>query len=118
MVAGGRYEYRLGVMENGRETYFGATSAIVPAGVELAVRAISPQFAAGQLALWCSVPGPGRARLEVVDVAGRKVAERELDWTAAGAMQVSISPAPASGLYFARLSHAGRSVRTRVSVVR
>jgi len=117
VAAGMRYEYRLGVLEDGRETYLGAASAIVPSGIELSVRAISPASAAGRLALWCSVPAPGPARLEVLDVAGRKVAERELEWTAAGAMQVSIAPAPASGLYFARLTQAGRSVRTSVSVI-
>ena len=81
------------------------------------MRAISPELAAGRLALWCSVPAPGPARLEVLDVAGRRIVERELDWAAAGAMHVSIAPAPASGLYFARLSQAGRSVRTRFSVI-
>jgi galactose oxidase-like protein len=117
VAAGVRYEYRLGVLENGRETYLGATSAIVPSGIELSVHAISSRFAAGRLALWCSVPAPGPARLEVIDVAGRRIAQRELEWPAAGAMEVSIAPAPASGLYFARLSQAGRSVRTRVSVI-
>jgi galactose oxidase-like protein len=117
VLAGVRYEYRIGVVENGRESYLGATSAIVPSGFELGVRAVSPEFAAGRLTLWCSVPAAGPARLEVLDVAGRKVATRDLDWSAPGAMQVSVTPALPSGLYLARFSQGGRSVLTRVSVI-
>ena len=117
VVAGASYQYRLGVVENGRETFFGATSAIVPAGFELMVRAISPAVAAGRIGLWCAAPAPGPARLEILDLAGRRVAVRDLDWSSAGAMQVDIAPAPPSGLYFARLSQGGHAAHARVSVI-
>jgi hypothetical protein len=117
VTAGARYEYRLGVIEDGRESFLGTTSAFVPSGIELAVRAISPAFAAGRLAVWCAAPAAGPARLEILDLAGRRVAARDLDWSAAGAMQVEIAPAPPSGLYFARLRQGGRSAHARVSVV-
>ena len=117
VVAGMRYEYRLGVLESGREIYLGATSAIVPSGIELGVSAISPAIAAGRLALWCSAPSPGPVRLELVDLAGRRIAIRELDWASAGARQVDIAPAPPSGIYVARLSQGGHSAGARVSVI-
>jgi hypothetical protein len=118
VLAGARYEYRLGMLEDGQEVFMGAASVKVPAGVDLSVRAISPAAAAGRLALWCSAPAPGRARLEVLDLAGRRIAARDLDWAAAGGMEVVIDITPRAGLYFARLSQGGRSARAKVSVIR
>ena len=65
-------------------------------------------------------PMPGGGRLEVVDVAGRRVLARSLDGFAAGnhLLRLDTDARLAPGIYLLRLSHGGRAVTSRVCVIR
>ena len=54
------------------------------AGTRLAIRAVSPNPSRGSARIEWFAPTPGRARLELVDVAGRRVVARELGDVARG----------------------------------
>jgi hypothetical protein len=66
-----------------------------------------------------SLPSSSPARLELLDVAGRRVALREVGSLGAGAHQVRLgSDAPPSGVYFLRLIQGGSLASHRVAIVR
>ena len=95
--------------------------ALAPPAVALAVRAI-PNPTAGRAELRFSLPSPGPARLDLLDVQGR-VVRTLLDrpWLAAGPHAVALdvrsgSPIPA-GVYFCRLDAGDASARGRIVVV-
>jgi hypothetical protein len=86
-----------------------------PRGLRLAV---TPNPARGRVRLTGSVPAAGLYRLEVLDISGRVVHSEMLEsgagdfvrtWDAGGARGIRPSP----GIYFVRLSRAGRQVVTR-----
>jgi hypothetical protein len=65
-----------------------------------------------------SLPGPTPARLEMFDVAGRRVDSRDLTGLTRGTHAVGIPAQLANGVYWARL-HQGTSMKTaRVVVLR
>lgn len=91
----------------------------VPARVlaQLELYRTVPNPARGQLSVLFSLPGSGAASLELLDLAGRRMAGRELGVLAAGRQVVSLTREAESlqaGMYFVRLSHAGKSVVGRV----
>jgi hypothetical protein len=65
-----------------------------------------------------TLPNPGPARLEVLDVAGRKVLERELRGMSAGPHVVDLGEdgALAPGIYAVRV-HAGGEVLSKMVVL-
>lgn len=66
-----------------------------------------------------TLPHPGRARLDVFDLAGRRVARLLDDDLAAGAHRVTWRPAAtASGVYVARLAWADGTTTIRLALVR
>src|SRR5262249_3398652 len=75
---GTRYGYRLTVRDQGRDVTAGETWVDVPATLALALRGAVPNPAVGALWIGFTLPDAGAARLEVTDVAGRRVATREV----------------------------------------
>jgi hypothetical protein len=83
----------------------------------LALRVIS-NGRRGSIALEIALPAPGDARLEMFDVAGRRVDTRDLSGLTRGIHPVGIPAQLANGVYWARL-HQGTSMKTaRVVVLR
>src|SRR5204863_1165967 len=69
-VSAGAYDYRLGVLEGGVETFHGETSVTVPAAaLELALSGPRPNPAGGDLTVEFSLPDGAPARLELLDIA-------------------------------------------------
>jgi hypothetical protein len=74
----------------------------------------------GALTVRFSLPSTEPAQLELIDIAGRRVRAMDLDGIGTGERTVRFEmdrDAPA-GLYWLRLTQAGRSASTRVVVVR
>ncbi len=67
-----------------------------------------------------TLPSAGRGRLEVLDVAGRRVYRRDLSDLGAGRHTVAIEPAQPlrAGVYLIRLTHEGRMLHVRGVVTR
>ena len=82
----------------------------------LAIEAIQPNPAQGSFSIRLTLARAGQARLEVFDVAGRVVVERELLARGAERQVVDVGDGPAlpPGVYFVRLSQGSRSVASRL----
>jgi hypothetical protein len=116
VMPGTRYGYRLRVVEGGLVSYHGSVEVDVPA-VAFAILATRPT--ARGLALRFSVSAPTRAAIDVVDVAGRIIAQSESEVGSAGAHEREVAlAAPATrGMCFIRLrTTQGELVRKWVAV--
>ena len=62
---------------------------------------------------------PGETRLEILDLAGRRIAARELGWIAAGPQRVTLPALGGlrSGIYFVRITRADRVSVARLVVL-
>jgi hypothetical protein len=115
---GARYDYRLGILESGVESYYGEARVDVP-GATLALSSITPNPAARDLWVSFALPSAAPATLRLIDVAGREVRSREVG-AVAGPQRVNLAeggPLP-MGIYAVKLTQGSRSVSARVSVVR
>ncbi len=111
--AGRSYEYEVGVMNAGREMRLGRVWLDVPVGRSLSVRAAANR--AGQMRLAIVLPTTEAASLELVDVTGRRVAERELRAQSPGEQEVSFETGSLKpGVYWARVSQAGKLAAAKV----
>jgi hypothetical protein len=86
---------------------------------ELALEGARPNPAVGGLRVHFTLASGERAVLELMDVAGRRVARREVGSLGPGRHSVVLAPAHArQGLYFVRLSQGGRALTARAVLVR
>jgi hypothetical protein len=90
-------------------------------GAAFAIRTVSPNPARNQLSVSFALPHAAPARLELIDVNGRRAASRDVGALGAGRHTVSfdreIQGLPA-GVYAVKLVQNGRSVTGKVSLVR
>ncbi len=117
-VAGRSYEYAIGITQNGVERMLGNVWVDVPVTAEFALRAAQGAQGNGTLRFVVKVPSSAPARLELVDITGRRLATQELGSLNAGEHTVQINSAARSGVYWGRLSQAGKMVTAKVAVVR
>jgi len=118
VVAGTSYRYRLAVRENGATRYLGEVALRVPDGSRLALAGFVPNPAVGALRLSYTLATAERARIEVLDAAGRRVADRDLE-SMPGEHVVSFEGAALSpGVYVLRLTQGSRTVTARAAIVR
>jgi hypothetical protein len=119
VVAGRSYDYRIGVVMNGAERLFGEWRIDVPSGFELKVRGIRPQPGGPRVFLAFSIPKSDPVRLEMLDVAGRRVLSRDLGALDAGNQLVPLGDLGlSSGVYIARIVQDGKSATAKVIVAR
>ena len=83
--------------------------------MEFALRPENP--GQGRLSVRFSLPVAGAATLDVFDVSGRRTAAREVGASGPGWHALSLGDA-APGLYVVRLRQQGRSLTSRVAVIR
>ncbi len=117
---GGSYEYRLGLMQEGGEAFAGNARVTMPGAPGLSLAGARPNPAAGELALDFTLPDAAPATLELLDLAGRVLEARAVGDLGAGRHVVRMGAAatPRPGLYYIRLTRAGRSISARAAVLR
>ena len=120
VIPGERYGYRLGVVDGGQERFLGETWLEVPEGAAFAIDGIRPNPTNGGAYITFSLPNDSPASLQLIDVAGRAVRDIDVGALGAGSHTVNVGGdgrLPA-GVYVVRLTQAGQSITSRLSVVR
>jgi hypothetical protein len=116
---GQRYGYRLAWFDGTTSRTSEATWLTVPSGLALAIESPRPNPASGAVSFAFSLPREGGARLEVIDLSGRRVISRDL---ALGAgrhlVRCEEAAALAPGVYTVRLAQGADSRLSRLCVVR
>lgn len=113
---GATYEYRLALADG---TYGGLARVEVPRAYTLTLEGARPNPARVVLQVAFTLPDAGAAQLALYDLAGRRLAAREVGGLGAGRHLARLTDAPlAPGLYWAVLAHGGRTLRARVAVTR
>jgi hypothetical protein len=121
VTAGARYGYRLVLTREGTTLYAGEVWVDVPQRVELALEGMRPNPSAGGDGLVrFSLTGSGPARLELLDVSGRRIARRELDSFGPGRHEIRFEPLVrlAAGVYLLRLVEGTETRTARATVMR
>ena len=118
IVAGGRYEYRLGIEGPGGEVFAGEASIEVPGESTLELGDIV--LASDELRIALSLARAAPATVEVFDLGGRRRIERRLEGLRAGTQRVHVFGGQRleSGVYFATLRQEARRVARRFVVTR
>jgi len=119
VTPGTRYAYRLAYSEDGADRFTQETWVSVPR-LELALRGFQPNPSVGtpQVAFVLAEASP--ATVEVYDVAGRRVASREVGGLGPGRHAVALDAGDrlAAGVYAIRLVQGGRVLTARGVVTR
>jgi hypothetical protein len=119
VTAGTRYAYRLSYDDAGTPRTSAEAWVEVPVLAQLALAGLRPNPATGaNLQVAFTLPNSAPARLELLDIAGRRIAEREVGSLGAGS---HVEPLGAggrvpAGLYWLRLTQGGRALVTRAVV--
>ena len=119
-VPDGEYDYRLLVPEGTQSTPMGLAHVSVRTPRVLALSRGEWDATAGAFRMTFSLPGGGPARVQIVDLAGRQIAQGTSSNSGAGShtMLLGAESRITSGIYWARLTQAGSSVARRIAVVR
>jgi hypothetical protein len=109
-----------GAAVTGGELATGRVALEAPIPARLALRVRGPQPVAGALELELSLRSTAPARLDVMDLAGRSLASRDLAGLGPGTVMLRLDPAVrlAPGLYWLRLTQNGERVNARAVVLR
>jgi hypothetical protein len=113
------YGYRLGISQAGAEVMAGETWVVVPLGAEFALHGARPNPASGPMTIAFSLADDSAAQLDIVDLVGRRMLSREVGSLGAGyhVLQLDRSSLPI-GMYAIRLTQHGRTLHSKVSVIR
>jgi hypothetical protein len=119
VIPGGRYDYRLGTIDENGAVFTQDVWVTVPNNLTLALEGARPNPARSDLTVDFTLPSAQPARLELVNVAGRIVRTLEVGSQGAGRHTVAMGRDASlrSGVYFLRLTQAGTSISTPVVVV-
>jgi hypothetical protein len=118
-LAPGRYGWRLVLATPEGATRAGETWLDVPRTLALALSGARPNPASDRLVVSFVLPARAGARLELLDVAGRRVRSREVGSLGPGAHAVDLgSSGLGPGIYLLRLTQGARSVTTRATLLR
>jgi hypothetical protein len=118
LIPNARYGYRLGFRQGGSELS-GPETWIQAPGLSLALGGAIPNPSrTGVVAIGLVLPADDTASFEVIDLAGRRVASQRLVGAGSHTIEIGRESPLASGVYVVRLSQQGRSVRTKINVLR
>jgi uncharacterized repeat protein (TIGR01451 family) len=89
-------------------------------GLGLRLEGARPNPAKGVIHAWFTLPAEGNAKLELIDVTGRRVAQRDVGALGPGSHTVTMGRdlRLAAGLYWLRLTRAGERRNARVVMIR
>jgi hypothetical protein len=90
----------------------------VPAPRDLTLKPVRPSPSRGGVAAEFGLPHGQAATLELIDIAGRRIAAREVGSLGAGWHRIDLAARLPAGVYVVRLAQAGRALTTKVAVVR
>jgi hypothetical protein len=115
---GRRYGYRLGVGPPGGEQFTREAWIDVP-GTTLALRGAWPNPGRGHLSVALTLPNAGPARLELFDLAGRRLESHAVGALGPGMhiAELGRTTALRPGLYLIRLEQAGRTLTARACLI-
>lgn len=116
---GARYGYKLAVDQCGRDRYFPEIWVEIPA-VELALTSVRPNPAADEFRVGFALRDGSAARLELLDLAGRRVLAREVGGLGRGPHVLDLPGTRTlpAGVYLVRLTQGGESRTTRAALIR
>jgi hypothetical protein len=116
----GRYAYRLGYREQGAELFSAETWVEVPAVLSFALDGLRPNPAVGELAVSFTLPSAAPTTLALLDVSGRRLIAREVGSLGPGRHLLRLGEGArfAPGIYWLRLTQAGRVLTASGVVVR
>ena len=118
VTVGQRYGYRLGLLIDGREVMAGETWVDVPLEAVFALQGMRPNPAmGGPLTVSFSLPNSKPARLELVDVTGRRVFEQQVGGFGPGTHVVPLDARLPAGIYAVRLTQGERTLTTKATIV-
>ena len=117
VLPGRGYDYKLGLQTPTGERMLGFAHVDVPFGGQLAIKRLAGNAAGGALAFAVVLTKDVPATLDLMDAAGRRIARQDLGGLGAGQHTVSLTGAPSSGVYWARVSQAGQSASTHFVLV-
>jgi hypothetical protein len=119
VTRGATYSYRLGVPSSGGEVAAGQTSVTVPMSAEFALQGARPNPTVGRMTIAFSLKDNASATIELVDLGGRRVFSREVGSMGAGFHVVPLDNANLPiGIYAVRLTQHGRTLSSKVTVIR
>jgi hypothetical protein len=118
VAPGGRYAYRISWLEGATPRASSEVWVDVPAAASFALDGARPNPASRGVFVSLSLPDAAPARLELLDVAGRRLAERQVSGAGAHTVDVSAGLALEPGVYLVRLTHGDQSLTARVTVIR
>jgi len=121
VLPGHAYAYRVSVVLGGTPQASGEVWITVPAGLEFALTGVRPNPSSNaDLFVDFSLPLAGPATLELYDLSGRRVQAEDVGGLGVGRHLHRFAPGapPPPGLYFLRLAQGGRSLTSRVTVLR
>jgi hypothetical protein len=118
VTAGQRYGYRLGLVIDGTERTTGETWVDVPLGAVFALKGALPNPASGPLTVSFSLANSLPARLELVDLSGRRVFERQVGELGPGTHVVRLDTNLPAGIYAMRLTQGSRVLTSKATIVR
>jgi hypothetical protein len=126
VAPGAHYGYMVAVSSQQGEVFGGetwvtvaSTTSVKPtAPSALVLEPIAPNPLVGRFAVSFTLPSATPARLELIDLAGRRLVSRDVGAMGLGAHQVELGNASTfpAGLYFVRLTQAGITRTTRVAI--
>jgi len=115
---GARYQYRLGFLADGQETFAGEVWVEVPTNLLLAIDGLQPNPAVKDLLVSFTLPSDAAASLEMIDVAGRRLLARDLRGLPPGRHTLRLDEVrPPAGVYFIRLTQKDRTVTARAAIL-
>ncbi len=132
VTPGARYGYRLAIASGGAAAHAGEVWVAVPDGAAgFALAGARPNPASDALVVWFTLPddgaptgaptegGSGSATLELFDLAGRRLAAREVGSLGAGSHALALGASQlGAGVYVVRLTRAGQVLTARACVLR
>ena len=118
VVAGNRYDYRLGIREGGQERYFGEATIDVPA-LQLRLHGALPNPTRGALRASFTLASSRPTRIELWTVTSRRVAIRSVGGLGAGTHVVDLSRGGelTPGMYFLKLVQDDQEMTKKVVVL-
>ncbi|HEY2953742.1 MAG TPA: T9SS type A sorting domain-containing protein [Candidatus Eisenbacteria bacterium] len=117
---GERYAYRLRYLDEGVERLSSESWVDVPHALELALHGLRPNPAVREVTVSFTLPTAGPATLELLDVAGRRLIERQVGSLGTGRhlQRLDDGARIPAGLYWLRLTQGGCSLLARGAVIR